>query len=185
MPSKASRRHDTIYNQVQYLGCHLIKYSEAAARTTRVYPIMFGMKRKTTLWLINGLDDRLPFLPSVEGMPFDNESVLPFFEEPFCIRDGEFGIMCVNVPECWCTNMEVFGLWGCFCLLSFVFLLRLFIVLYVQIHPFVVPISGFRGEYCESQIYYIKYILFTNAFWVRNAHEMSAGTTMRIQHRAD
>jgi hypothetical protein len=54
MPSKASSRQDTIYSQVQYFGCHLIKYRELAASKTRVYPMMLGMKRKTTLWFSNG-----------------------------------------------------------------------------------------------------------------------------------
>jgi hypothetical protein len=54
MPSNASRRHDTIYSQVQYFGCHLIKYKELAANRTRVYPMILGIKRKTTLWFSSG-----------------------------------------------------------------------------------------------------------------------------------
>jgi hypothetical protein len=87
MPSNASRRHETIYSHVQYLGCHRIKYNEAAARTTRVYPIIFGINKKTVLWFRSELDR-----DATDGPAF------PFAEVPFCVRDGEVAMNCYPLP---------------------------------------------------------------------------------------
>ena len=54
MPSNASSKQEMTYNQVQYFGCHLIKYKDDAARITRVYPIIFGINRKMLSWFIRG-----------------------------------------------------------------------------------------------------------------------------------
>jgi hypothetical protein len=59
-----------MYSQVQYFGCHRIKYNDDPARRTRVYPMIFGMKRNTMLWLINGLD-------ATRRGSVDDASVLP------------------------------------------------------------------------------------------------------------
>jgi hypothetical protein len=83
MPSKASRRHETMYNHVQYFGCHRIKYKEAAARTTRVYPMIFGINKKTALWFRSELEE----CPEAGDRP-----TLPFDGDPFCAREGEFAM---------------------------------------------------------------------------------------------
>ena len=85
MPSKASSRHDTIYSHVQYLGCQRMKYNEDAASMTRVYPMIFGMKRKTALWFTS-LDRRVSF-------GFATLGELPFLGVPFCVRGDELGIL--------------------------------------------------------------------------------------------
>ena len=85
MPSKASSKHDTIYSHVQYLGCHRMKYNEDAARRTRVYPMIFGIKRNTISWCIRGFGGG-------DGPPGDILEVVFLTELPFC--DGVFGMTC-------------------------------------------------------------------------------------------
>jgi hypothetical protein len=71
-----------MYNQVQYLGCHLIKYNDEAARITRVYPIKFGINKNTTSWFTQGCG----------GWGFDDVTIIDFLGDPFWARDGELGM---------------------------------------------------------------------------------------------